>query len=107
MVLSLYCHVNHACDVPVQLFASAPSGTPTLSANNGVGAILWVASGPLNGATLRAYDASLPGDISTAPGLLFQDSWVTPDRIKFVIPVVANGFVYIGGRDGVSVYGLK
>jgi hypothetical protein len=89
-----------------------PNGaTPVLSANNGTGAILWLidtsgtAAMPNTPAILRAYDANnlsnelynsaaLPGDAAGA-------------AVKFTVPTVANGKVYVATQGELDVYGLK
>ena len=84
----------------------APS--PAISANNGTNGVVWLidasnykTSGP---AILRAYDATTltnelydstqnPGDIAGSP-------------VKFGVPTVANGKVYVGTQSELDVYGL-
>lgn len=85
-----------------------PGASMSISANGNTGGILWAvqtSAYKTNGsAILRAYDAkdisrllyasdSKPGD---APG----------GAVKFAVPVVANGKVYLGTADRLSVYGL-
>lgn len=90
-----------------------PQGaTPAISANGAEGAVLWLidASGAVatsNGpAILRAYD---PGDLSNE----LYDSGMAPNKrdaaglaVKFTVPTVANGKVYVGTRSELDVYGL-
>jgi hypothetical protein len=92
-----------------------PSPTPMISASPAGNAIVWVmdtqASGtPGNGGTstgpaiLRAYDAT---NLATT---LYRSSASPADTggnaVKFTVPVVANGHVYVGGRSQLTVYGL-
>ena len=87
-----------------------PGATPTVSANGAKNAIVWmVETKTWNGsdqfAVLHAYDATdlghelyssgqnLPRD---GPGL----------AVRFVIPTVMNGRVYIGAKRELDVYGL-
>jgi hypothetical protein len=85
-------------------------GTPTVSANGAKNGIVWVvetrawdAGG--NQAVLRAYDA-----LNLAKELYASDENSSRDAagkaLRFVIPTVANGHVFIGTRKAVAVYGL-
>jgi hypothetical protein len=90
-----------------------PQGaTPAISANGTGDAVLWLidSSGALatpNGAAiLRAYD---PGDLSNE----LYDSGMAPGKrdtaglaVKFTVPTVANGKVYVGTQSELDVYGL-
>jgi outer membrane protein assembly factor BamB len=84
--------------------------TPSISAEGTKNAILWVLDngGYKTGAPaiLHAYDAT---DITrqlyvTAPILLESDS--AAPAVKFTVPAVANGRVFVGGQKAVTVYGL-
>lgn len=83
-----------------------------ISANGSSNAILWVLqsdafsdSGPGGPGVLRAYD---PGNLNTE----FYASNANSSRdnpggaIKFSVPTVANGKVYVGAEGQLSVYGL-
>jgi hypothetical protein len=85
-----------------------PGATPSISANGTQGGIVWAlqsdafqTNGP---AVLRAYDAS---NVSTA---LFDSSRRAADNpgpaVKFTVPTVVNGRVYVGTQTRLSVYGL-
>ncbi|HZO23793.1 MAG TPA: hypothetical protein VFB37_14920, partial [Steroidobacteraceae bacterium] len=88
-----------------------PSPTPMISASPGGGGLVWVLDNQKNGtggaalgpAVLRGYDASNLGktvyDSSAA-------SDTPANAVKFTVPVVANGHVYVGGRSQLTVYGL-
>jgi hypothetical protein len=83
---------------------------PTISANGSANAVLWtVDNSPAlvsGAAVLRAYDAS---NLSAE---LYDSTQAASNRdqaanaVKFTTPVVANGHVYVGGVNAVTVYGL-
>ena len=88
--------------------------SPSVSANGGVNGIVWIieAGGPIPTipATLHAYDAR---DLTVE--LYTSDQAVTPMGtkrhqpgigIKFAVPTIANGRVYVGTKSEVTVYGL-
>jgi hypothetical protein len=87
-----------------------PQGaTPVISSNGTNNAILWLidASGALTGmpAILRAFD---PNDLSKD---IYNSATVTPrdtagPAVKFTVPTVANGKVYVGTQTELDVYGL-
>ena len=76
---------------------------PVISANGTANGIAWALS--VGSGNLYAFDASNLGTT------LF-DSSVNPSRdapaaaVKFTVPVVANGKVYLAGQGAVMVYGL-
>jgi hypothetical protein len=86
-----------------------PGAVPTISANGTSNAILWAlradgfrSSGP---AVLYAY---VPGSLST--GSIYNSNQnASRDNpggaIKFAVPTVANGKVYVGAINQLSVYG--
>jgi hypothetical protein len=87
-----------------------PGATPTISANGTLNAIVWVLSsktwdGPDQNAILFAYDAA-----NVASELYNSEQNPTRDRagmaLRFAIPTVANGRVYIGTKRRVYIYGL-
>jgi hypothetical protein len=81
------------------------SGTPVISANGSTNAILWAIDSVGGSAVLRAFDAN---NLATE----FYDSEQDPARdlagnyVKFTVPTVINGKVYVGADSQVSVYGL-
>ena len=86
---------------------ASPGASPTISANGSDNGIVWVlqrlSSTP--NAILRAYDAA---DVSRQ---LYNSSQVlTRDQlhpgIKFAVPTVANGKVYVGTTSSLVVFGL-
>ena len=84
-----------------------PGSTPVVSSSGTTNGIVWaVESDGYNSnspAILRAYDA-------TDVGSLLYGSNLTGDTmgpaVKFVVPVVSNGKVYVGTQQGVDVFGL-
>jgi hypothetical protein len=103
---------------------SFPSPTPMISASMSSGAevnaVVWVLDNSANGtpsgtlnevapplgpAILRAYDAT---NLATT---LYDSSMLSTDTggnaIKFTVPVVANGHVYVGGSQQLTVYGVS
>ncbi len=89
---------------------SDPGATPTISADRTRNAIVWVLSsktwdGPDQNAILFAYDAT-----SVARELYNSDQNPARDRagraLRFAIPTVANGRVYVATKRRLDVYGL-
>jgi hypothetical protein len=83
-----------------------PGATPTVSARGNTNGIVWALERiPLGNAILHAYDAS-----NVAQELYNSDQAGTRDHfgaiVNFVVPTVANGRVYVGGRGRLVVFGL-
>jgi hypothetical protein len=85
-----------------------PAPTPTVSANGSTNGIVWAVftsnnktAGP---AILRAYDAA---NVSRQ---LFDSSTKTANQagpaVKFVVPTVADGRVYLGTQSELDAYGI-
>jgi hypothetical protein len=89
-----------------------PQGaTPVISANGTSGAILWLidSSGALTGAPaiLRAYDPNnLSNEIYSSPTTATSPGAAGP-AVKFTVPTVANGKVYVGTQTELDVFGLS
>lgn len=88
-----------------------PGATPAISANGGKDAIVWTVSGrswevfPEKIAILHAFDANdLSKELYNSRKLADRDR--AGISIRFAIPTVANGRVYIGTRSEVDIYGL-
>jgi len=89
-----------------------PGATPTVSANGAANGILWAVERTLIGpklttvgpAVLHAYDATNLG------AELYNSNTVAADvlgqAVKFVVPTVANGKVYVGANHQVAVFGI-
>lgn len=84
-----------------------PGASPVISANGSSDAIVWTlqTNGSGQPAALHAYSAA---DVSTR--LYSSDENAGRDSpgpaVKFTIPTVANGRVYVGSQYQVSVFGL-
>jgi hypothetical protein len=96
-----------------------PGSQPTISANGTSNAILWAlrcdvsktsneqcTAGPqMSSGVLYAYDAN-----NLSKGAIYNSSQNATDdpgiSVKFAVPIVANGKVYVGGSQ-LTVYGLK
>ncbi len=87
-----------------------PGATPTVSANGARDGIVWMIQSKPFGtedrpAILRAYDASDVGrELYTSEQNPQRDRAGT--ALRFNIPTVASGRVYIGTKGGIDVYGL-
>lgn len=85
-----------------------PAPTPTVSANNTTNGIVWTVFTSkfqsAGAAILRAYDAA---NVSRQ---LFDSSTKSSNAagpaVKFVVPTVADGHVYLGTQSELDVYGL-
>ena len=89
-----------------------PGGSPAISSNGASGAVVWIldtsgfaASDPnARRAVLRAYDAA------NLTNELYDSAQISTDgagaAVKFTVPTVANGKVYVGTQNEISVYGL-
>ena len=87
-----------------------PGPTPSISANGDRSGILWVVQsdayvddGP---AVLRAYNAAdLSQQLYASSDNPRRDD---PGRaVKFAVPTIANGKVYVGAKDRITVFGLR
>lgn len=84
-----------------------PGATPSVSSNGTLAGIVWaVQSATTAQAVLHAYDATNLGhelyNSTQAPN--GRDSFGLGN--KFITPVVANGYVFVGTPTGVAVFGL-
>ncbi len=101
-----YATVSQTSQASITNFGNFP-GSPVVSANGTTGGITWIMDRHLN--QIHAYDAS-NGTFNTelwnsgqrSGGLDSLNSTV----VKFAVPTVANGLVYVGTTNSLVVYGL-
>ena len=86
-----------------------PGSTPVVSSNGTSDGIVWAvetdaytSSGP---AILRAYNATNVSNLLYGSNLTSGRDTLGP-AVKFVVPVVTNGKVYVGTQKEVDVFGL-
>ena len=84
-----------------------PGGSPVISANGTTSGILWAidsSANPHNGpAILYAFDATNLAELYDST----QFSSDNPGQaVKFTVPTVANGSVYVGTQTQMAVFGL-
>lgn len=87
-----------------------PSPTPSISANGATNGILWAMQesnyqNNTGQAVLYAYDATNLGNLlySSSQNAARDAAGLS---VKFAVPTVANGKVYLPGRNAVTVFGL-
>ncbi|HET7258792.1 MAG TPA: hypothetical protein VFI75_03665, partial [Candidatus Acidoferrum sp.] len=91
-----------------------PGATPAISAQGSTGGIVWVVDsngngtpdgGPSGPAVLHAYDALNVATELWNSGLVGGRD-TAGNAVKFVVPTVANGKVFVGTQTDVTVYSL-
>lgn len=81
-----------------------PGATPSISANGSANGIVWAIENS-GSARLHAYDATnLAHELYNSGQNSARDTG--PGYVKFTVPTIANGKVYVGGSGSVAAYGL-
>ena len=90
-----------------------PGATPAISSNGATNGIVWVLDTSNNGtpngsgssrpAILYAYDATSLNKLYSSPT---SGAGAAGNAVKFTVPTVANGKVYVGTQTNLSVFGL-
>jgi hypothetical protein len=81
-----------------------PGTTPSISSNTGANAIVWAAENT-DPAVLHAYNAKTLVELyNTNQASGGRDQFGAGN--KFIIPMIANGKVYVGTTTGVGAFGL-
>jgi len=86
-----------------------PGATPAISSNGAANGIVWVLDTSNNGsrnsgpAVLFAYDATSLNKLFSSPT---SGAGAAGNAVKFIVPTVANGKVYVGTQTELSVFGL-
>jgi len=114
-VLKQYMLANAVLSGPAQSGAPAisfPGATPALSSSGSTQGILWLldtnnsgtANAGSNGAAvLYAYDAATLNQLFISPT---SGAGAAGDAVKFAVPTVINGKVFVGTQSELSVFGL-
>ena len=88
--------------------------TPTVSANGSSNGIVWALDGAADDSTcvagtnclgLYAYGATNLGNVLYISSQAANNRDSPGSAVKFAVPVVANGKVYVGGQYAVTAYG--
>ncbi|MGB9254676.1 MAG: chitobiase/beta-hexosaminidase C-terminal domain-containing protein [Candidatus Korobacteraceae bacterium] len=85
-----------------------PGPNPTISANGNTNGVVWVieSDNQSNGnEVLRAYDANnLATELYDTNQIPARDN--PGGQVKYAVPTIANGMVYVGSAVALNVYGL-
>ena len=109
MLSSPLCSQPSICSADTLPFFGA---SPVISSNGSTAGIVWaldtsgyVTSSP---AVLHAYDATnLANELYVSPSSTGGAALPAGPAVKFAVPTVANGKVYIGTQNELSVFGLQ
>lgn len=87
-----------------------PGASPSISANGTMNPIVWALMGdgpqPSHPAVLYAFDTNLNVLYSSAQAQTPANRDQAGNAVKFTVPTIANGRVYIGTQTELDVYGL-
>jgi Domain of unknown function (DUF4214) len=82
-----------------------PGTTPSVSANGSADGIVWAVE-KNSTAILHAYDANNLGNELYNSGQAINGRDALDAAVKFEVPTIANGHVYVGTQTGLTVFGL-
>jgi hypothetical protein len=82
-----------------------PGSTPSISSQGTSNGIVWATEKGTGPSVLHAYDATNVGTELWNSGNNSADQ--AGQAVKFTVPTVANGKVYVGTVGEISVYGLS
>jgi uncharacterized protein (TIGR03437 family) len=81
-----------------------PGAIPTISADGTSNGIVWLVEGSAGG-TLHAYDATnVANELYNSQMNASRDA--LGSSVRFIVPTVANGKVYVGTGNSLAVFGL-
>jgi len=87
---------------------NAHGATPSISASGNTNGIVWelkLDGQPSSPAILYAYDATNVANVLYKSSTNSTDT--APNAVKFTVPTIVNGKVYVAGGGQVAIYGLK
>jgi uncharacterized protein YjdB len=79
-----------------------PGSTPAISASGNSNGVVWLIATNSGGAVLEAFDPA--NGLATLYNSSTQGASTGPG-VKFSVPTIANGNVYVGTQTGLDVYG--
>lgn len=84
-----------------------PGPNPSVSANGSTSGIVWLIDSNYTSspAVLHAYDATTLTEWYNSAMLPGRDG--LGEGVKFSVPTIANGMVYVGGRSTLSAFGIS
>ena len=86
-------------------FFNFPSTTPSVSSNGTANGIVWALSTDTSPSVLPAYDATrIDKELYNSSQKAGRD--IPGQPVKFAVPTIANGKVYVGTRGRLAVFGL-
>jgi Bacterial Ig-like domain (group 2) len=80
-----------------------PGATPSISSNGNSNGIVWLIQSSGGAAVLRAYDPA--NGLASLYSSGNQSSDAAGSGVKFSVPTIANGKVYVGTQTDLDVYG--